>query len=324
MLKWLIRFFYLMIISIATIYVYGSANYSRLEAYYSDYMEEHLDDAQTYLKGINTLMGIDYYSNSAVYQYIQDEGDHQLTLGIYAIGVTLNDELYDGMMIYVSNVKIYEDNELIENPKLKITVTLDQSTYKSGEDFISTANVLFDPEKPFPYSYVPNVFLLYADNYLKVIDQEVYANIERISISYSNGDLDPEKNNELIYNESLLFLGSDEILSEAAYNKTDTLSLDPEDFKLSKQFAGDHPTAEELASLNLITERGDLGEYNYLIWRTMSIYVLIVGVLTYALFFHKIVRAKLQERRYQTKDGKPKEVNAQPIFKDIEYKEDGK
>lgn len=322
MLKWLIRFFYLMIISIATIYVYGSANYSRLEAYYSDYMEEHLDDAQTYLKGINTLMGIDYYNNSAVYQYIQNEGDHQLTLGIYAIGVTLNDELYDGMMIYVSNVEIYEDDILVENPKLKITVTLDQSTYKSGDDFISTANVLFDPEKPFPYSYVPNVFLLYADNYLKVIDEEIYANIERISISYSNGELDDA--GALVYNESLLFVGADELVSEAAYNKTDTLSLDPEDFKLSNQFAGDQPTAEELVLFNLVTERGDLGEYNYLIWRTMSIYVLIVGVLTYALFFHKVVRAKLQEKRYQSKDGKVKEVNAQPIFKDIEYKDDGK
>ncbi len=311
-----------MIISIATIYVYGSANYSRLEAYYSDYMEEHLDDASTYLKGINTLMGIDYFSNSAVYQYNQNDGDHQLTLGIYAIGVTLNDDLYDGFMIYVSNVKIYENDELIEDPKLKITVTLDQNTYKSGEDFLSTATVLFDPAKPFPYSYVPNVFLLYADNYLKVPEQDVYANIERISISYSNGDLDED--GALVYNESLLFLGSDEIISEAAYNKTDTLILNPEDFKLSNQFSGEQPTDEEIATFNLITDRGDLREYNILIWRTMIIYVLIVGTLTYALFFHKVVRAKLQEKRYQAKDGKSKEVNAQPIFKDIEYKDDGK
>ena len=322
MLKWLIRFFYLMIISIATIYVYGSANYSRLEAYYSEYMEEHLDDAQTYLKGINTLMGIDYYSNSAVYQYSQNEGNYQLTVGIYAIGVTLNDELYDGMMIYISDVKIYEDNEQVVDPKLKITVTLDQNTYKSGEGFVSTATVLFDPAKPFPYSYVPNVFLLYADNYLKVVGEDIFANIDRISIAYSNGAVD--SNNALVYNESLLFLGSDELISEAAYNKTDTLILNPEDFKLSNQFAGDQPTAEELASLNLITDRGDLREFNYLIWRTMTIYVLIVGALTYVLFFHKIVKAKLQEKRYLSKDGKAKEVNAEPIFKDVEYKDDGK
>jgi hypothetical protein len=322
MLKWLIRFFYLMIISIATIYVYGSANYSRLEAYYSEYMEEHLDDAQTYLKGINTLMGIDYYSNSAVYQYIQNSGDHQLTVGIYAIGVTLNDELYDGMMIYISNVKIYENDELVVDPKLKITVTLDQSTYKSGEEFISTATVLFDPAKPFPYSYVPNVFLLYADNYLKVEGEDIYANIERISIAYSNGDLD--SNNALIYKESLLFLGSDELISEAAFNKTDDLILDRDDFQLSKQFEGSQPTAEELAMFNLVTERGDLREFNYLIWRTMTIYVLIVGALTYVLFFHKMVKAKLQEKRFQSKDSKTKEVMAEPIFKDIEYKDDGK
>ncbi|MDO9629953.1 MAG: hypothetical protein Q7I99_08640 [Acholeplasmataceae bacterium] len=322
MLKWLIRFFYLMIISIATIYVYGSANYSRLEAYYSDYMEEHLDDAQTYLKGINTLMGLDYYSNSAVYQYVQDSGNHQLTVSIYAIGVTLNNELYDGLMIYVNNVKIREEGVLVENPKLKITVTLDQSTYKSGDDFISTATVLFDPDKAFPYSYVPNVFLLYADNYLKVVNQDIYANIERISISYSNGTLDDK--NALVYNDSLLFLGTDIIASEAAFNKTNDLVLNPDDFRLSKQFAGEQPTAEELLSFNLITDRGDLGEYNILIWRTMIIYVLIIGALTYVLFFHKIVKAKIQEKRYQTKDDNKKEVNAVPIFKDIEYKDDGK
>ncbi len=322
MLKWLIRFFYLMIISIATLYVYGSANYSRLEVYYSEYMEEHLDDAQTYLKGINTVMGIDYYSNSAVYQYIQNEGNHQLTVSIYAIGVTLNNELYDGMMIYINNVKIYEDNELVVHPKLKITVTLNQSTYKSGDDLISTATVLFDPAKPFPYSYAPTVFLLFKEDYLKVKDEDIYANIDRISIAYSNGSVDT--NNALVYNDSLLFLGSDEIISEAAFNKTDTLALEPLDFQLSKQFAGDKPTADELALFDLVTERGDLSEFNYLIWRTMTIYVLIVGVLTYVLFFHKFVKAKLQEKKYQSKDGKVKEVNAEPIFKDIEYKNDGK
>ncbi|MDI6452961.1 hypothetical protein [Peloplasma aerotolerans] len=323
MFKWVIRFLYIMIISIATIYVYGSANYSRLEAYYADHMADSIDDTTTYLEGINTIMGLDYFSSNPIYQFKQDSGDYQFTLGIYAIGVTLENQLYDGLMVFVNNVRIVENNEVIEHPKLKIVVALDQSTYKSGDDRLNTATVLFDSEKVFPYSYVPAVFLLDADGYLQrqVENSEeiIQAHISQISIAYSNGT--KNDTGALVYNDSLLFVSSMEPYGEAAFVKTTDLAIDTNEYRLSTQFEGSQPTDAELATFNLNTNRGNLGDYNNLIWRTMAIYILITGVITYFLFFHKGVRERKQAKRYLQKDGETRTVTAQPIFKDTEENE---
>ncbi len=328
MLKWVLRFFYLMIIMVATVYVYGSANYSRLEAYYAEYMNDYVDDEATYLEGINTLMNIDYHQESPAYTYVATSDTHKFTLSIFAIGVTLDDTLYDGMMIFVNDVDITEDGTPVQNPKLKIEVTLSDDTYLSGEEKVNTATVLHDPEKPFPYSYVPALFLLYADNYLLIpqvegsTDPLSYATVEQISIAYSNGETDED--GALVYNDTLLFIGAGSELADAAYNKKSDLIIDNTTLQLSENFAGDQPTEVEMTTFGLNANRGDLTEFNGVIFRTMAIYVLIVLALTYVLFFHKMVMDKVRSKRMgEANQNKPKVEEA--IFKDIEYpKEDGK
>jgi len=324
MLKWLVRFLYIMIISIATVYVYGSANYSRLEAYYTEYMQEALDDTDTYLEGINTLMGIDYYREISSVSYTSLDDQYQMTLGIYAIGATFNDTLYDGVMIFVNDVVITENGEIISDPILKLSVKLSEPTYKSGETFTDVATVVFDPTKEFPYSYVPAVFLLKADNYLKIVDSDVIATLDRLTIAYSIGETDESGAYE--YNETLLFAGADELISDAAHIKIDDFMITTESFSISALLEGDQPTEAEITTLGLVTARGDLKEFNGLIWRTMIIYALVVIALTYVLFFNKYVMEKIKEKR-ASKDpmGPKKIIDAEPIFKDIDHsKEDGK
>lgn len=323
MLKWLVRFLYIMIISIATVYVYGSANYSRLEAYYSAYMQDSLDDTDTYLKGINTLMGIDYYKEISSMSYTSDDDQFALTLGVYAIGATFNETLYDGVMIFVNDVVITQGGERLVDPILKLSVTLSEPTYKSGDTFIDVATVIFDPTKEFPYSYVPAVFLLKADNYLKVIDSEIVAMIERLSVAYSDGTTDDDG---IVYSDTLLFMGASEVIADAAHIKISDFDVATDSYSLSELFAGTQPTETEIASLGLVTTRGDLAEFNGLIWRTMIIYALIVLALTYVLFFHKFVMEKIAEKRsIAPASGDKKIINAEPIFKDVDpTKEDGK
>jgi hypothetical protein len=317
-----------MIIMVATVYVYGSANYSRLEAYYAKYMNDYVDDEAAYLEGINTLMNIDYHQETPAYTYIATSETHTFTLSIYAIGVTLDDQLYDGMMIFVNDIDITEAGTPVENPKLKIEVTLSDDTYLSGEEKVNTATVLHDPDKPFPYSYVPALFLLYADNYLLIPEEEgsteepSYATIEQITLAYSNGETDED--GALVYNDTLLFIGADMELADAAYNKLSDMSIDNTTLQLSANFSGDHPSEAEMITFGLNATRGDLGEFNLVIVRTMAIYVLIVLALTYVLFFHKMVMDKVRSKRLDTTNSsKPKVEEA--IFKDIEYpKEDGK
>jgi hypothetical protein len=324
MLKWLVRFLYIMIVSIATVYVYGSANYSRLEAYYTKYMQESLDDTTTYLKGINTLMGIDYYREISSVSYASPDDQYQMTLGIYAIGATFNDTLYDGVMIFVNDVVITESGEQLINPILKLSVKLSEPTYKSGETFTDVATVIFDPTKEFPYSYVPAVFLLKADNYLKVIDSDVIATIERFSVAYSSGETNDA--GAYIYSEILLFAGANEVIADASHLKISDFDITTDSYSISALLEGDQPSEAEIQTLGLITVRGDLKEFNGLIWRTMIIYALVVLALTYVLFFNKYVMDKIKEKRTVVpSSGVKKFVDAEPIFKDIDSnKEDGK
>ena len=328
MLKWILRFFYIMIIMIATVYVYGSANYSRLEAYYATYMNDYVDEESVYLEGINTLMNIDYHQEIPSYTFTGTSDTHEFTLSVYAIGVTLDDTLYDGMMIFVNDIMIIENGTLVDNPKLKIEVTLSDDTYLVGEEKTNVATVLHDPEKPFPYSYVPGLFLLFADNYLLLPQAEGsteplhYATIESISLAYSNGTTDED--GALVYDDTLLFLGTKVEVADAAYNKLSNLNIENHLLQLSENFQGEQPSENELSTFGLNTTRGDLSEFNGEIIRTMAIYGIIVLALTYVLFFHKFVMDKVRMRRIDmSNDKKPKVEDA--IFKDIEYpKEDGK
>jgi hypothetical protein len=321
MLKWVGRILYVMVISLLSLQVYSFAYYSKLQEYYTDNVAENINNDELFLNGVNTLMGIEYYRNSPIlYEYIKDTGDYQLTVRAYAVGIMSNNEYYDGFIILVNDVRIVEDSVVVENPIIKISVELDANTLNVDNELTNRGSIFFDSEQPFAYYNVPVLFLFDAEDYLKVPDQDTFANLTRIEVNYSNRDLDED--DVLIYNESPLFLGTTAATSESAFNKDATLSINSNDYRLRAQFADDVPTDAEIASFNLVTDRGDLSPYNWTVWRTMIIYGIIVAGVTYLLFFHKKVREHYKTRNYGIKKDGTETVDAEPIFKDIDYKDE--
>jgi hypothetical protein len=298
MLKWILRILYIMILSVATMYVFGSSNYSRLTLYYEKYMEDHLNDSAVYLEGINTIMNLDYHKEiMAPKTYTSADGKKELTLNFYAIGATLDKEFYDGLMIFVNNIKIETDDGLIEKPILKIEVLLSGKSYDTPEGKSEIATIEYNPTKEFPYSYVPIVFLLKADKYLLIPSTDTtpvtYATVEAIFISYGVlGD-----DGKINYDQTLLFSGSNTILEDPSYIKADDFIIDEASYSLSEQFEGSRPTSEEIEQFGLITARGDLREFNGVVWKNMIIFTLVATALTYVLFFHKIFWEKIRERK---------------------------
>ena len=324
MLKWFLRITYIMILSIATMYVFGSSNYSRLTDYYEKYMMDYINDTEVYLEGINTVMNLDYHKEIITAKtYTSQDEKMTLTLNFYAIGATVDKKLYDGLMIFVNNVRIENEDGVLINPILKIEVLLSDETYKSETGKSNIAVVEYNPTQKFPFSYVPIIFLLNAENYLLIDDDsdiDAYATIESISISYGVMDADGIVN----YDPTLLFIGSDTILEDPAYIKANDFQIDESLFDLKSLFAGDRPTDQEIESLGLITTRGSLTEFNYIIWKNMAIFGVVVIALTYVLFFHKIVWQKIQERKQVDK---PVVIKQKPdqIFNDVDDKQkDGK
>lgn len=323
MLKWILRFFYIMIISVATLYVYGSANYGRLEEYYAKYMADEIDNDNVYLKGINTLMNLEYYQETPLYTFVSDSETQHIKVSVYAVGIKNDDVYYDGIMIFVNELEIYEDSELVEKPIIKITAHLSDKTYKFDDELTDAPFVVFDSTKEFPYSYAPTLFLVYAEDYLLIPETENYATIDRISVAYSNGDR--SEDGQYVYNTTLLFAGASEEVAEAAFNKASDLVLNEASFRLTETY-GEELSSDEIATLNLVTERGSLNEFNGVIVKTMLVYGLIVIALTYVLFFHKFVVEKIRQKREASKPVIAKEPTKEQeaIFQDIEYKEDDK
>ncbi|MDY0295629.1 MAG: hypothetical protein RBQ71_07485 [Acholeplasmataceae bacterium] len=322
MLKWILRFFYIMIISVATLYVYGSANYGRLEAYYAKYMAEQIDNDQLYLEGINTLMNLEYHQETPVYTYVSESDTHFVKLSVYPIGISNEGTYYDGVMIFINQLAIYDDGVLVEKPILKITAHLSDATYKLNDELIDNPSVVFDSTKEFPYSYAPTLFLVYADDYLKIPETETFATIDMITVEYSTGARGED--GQYAYDTTMLLIATDSEAPEAAYNKATDMVLNESSFRLTESF-GDDLSAEEIETLGLNVTKGSLKEFNGVIVKTMSIYGLIVIALTYIIFFHKFVvekiRAKRLDKQQEMKEpGKEQEA----IFQDIEYDEDGK
>jgi len=315
MLKWVGRILYIIMISLLSLQIYSYAYYSKLQEYYMDHVEENLNNNEAYLNGINTLMGIDYYRESPIlYSFSSTAGDYQFSVNVYAVGVNAKDLYYDGLMIFVNNVSITKDSAVIEDPILKISVELDQATLLVGEELSDTGSIYFDPSQPFAYYNVPVLFLFDADDYLKVPDEDAFAVINRILVEYSDGEKDED--NALIFDDSALFIASREVISDAAYHKDTTLTINVDDYRLRDDFADQIPTDAEIIAFGLNADHGDLDAYNWTVWKIMLIYITLVIVVTYLLFFHKMVREHFKTKNYIPRNNTGNTITAEPIFKD--------
>lgn len=328
MMKWIGRSVYMLAIVFISVIIYRYAYTAKLQEYFDAEIRDHINDDEVLLIGLNTLLTIDYYRESPVlYQYVSDAGDYQFTLSSYAIGITYADESYDGLMFVVNDVKIIEDGELLENPVLKITVNLSNKTLLVEEELANIGSVYYDPLLPFSIYNVPALFLFNAENYLLISNDDEnanpeYASIENITIEYSNGQANED--NGYAFNEIPLFVGSKVEYRDAAYIKDSTFNIDPDLYQLSDDFGSDGVTSADIATYNLVTDQDDLTPYNGSIWRIMGIYVLLIIVITYFLFFHKMVMSRSQYKKSLAQ----KEIadkNPEAIFKDSDIDtKDGK
>ncbi len=325
MMKWIGRSIYILVLLFISVSVYRIAYTAKLQNYYEAEIKDNMDDQETLLRGLNTLLTINYYRESPVlYHYESATGDYQFDLSTYAIGITADKKPYNGMMFVINNIKIKKNGELLENPIIKMSVTLSDATLLVNKDFSNTGSVYYDPAQPFSIYNVPALFLFDAENYLQVPDTtDQFASIEKITLEYSDGKLNNDK--ELLFDEVMLFVGSKTEYQGAAHFKDNSFAIDQSFYQINAQFGADGLTQDDIDNFNLVTEQDDLSPYNGAIWSILSIYVVAVSVVTYFLFFHKYVRARLQAKKEESYQGSSNN-KSETIFKDepFDSKKDGK
>ena len=317
MMKWIGRSIYVLAIVFISVVVFRLAYTAKLQEYYDTEVRENMDDDEKLLKGLITSLTIDYYQETPkLYEYISDEGDYQFNLSAYAIGISYGEEKYDGLMFVINDIMIREDDELIENPIIRMSVTLSHQTLLVNEEYQNNGSIIFDPVLQFSIYNVPALFLFDAPNYMLIPNEDenaepAYASIETLTLEYSNGETND--NGSYVFDEIPFFVASTEEYRDAVHDdhKDSNFQIDPESYRLSDDFGTDGLTDDDIAAFNLITEKDDLSAYNGVMWRIMLVYVLVVVVITYFLFFHKYVRQRLQMKKQQ--DIK---VSKEAIFKD--------
>ena len=119
MMKWIGRSIYILLITFVSVTVFRIAYTAKLQKYYETEIKDSINDEDTLLRGLNTLLQINYYrEDPLLYQYQNATGDYQFNLAMYAIGITAEKNQYDGMMLVINNLKITEKDENVVSPIL--------------------------------------------------------------------------------------------------------------------------------------------------------------------------------------------------------------
>lgn len=312
MLKWLGRFIFIMFVFVATVPVLRYAEYSRLEAFYVDNLKGNENDNDAYLVGISTMFGMDYIQNEPIKPTVTGSGDQLFTLNMHLLGVTENKVPLNGLLLYVNNVVIKENGEIVKDPIIRIAVELSQNSIKNSDGvYVNRDEVEIDPLKTFA---IPMLFIADTEDYL--LKDGIYSDIIRVEVSYSNR----EKNDQgkYIYNPSYLYLATSTLSSEPAFNKESSFTLTQAEYQLRESFAGDQPTDSEIETFGLLTNKLNITKYNWVIWRTVILYSLVVVVFAYFMFFHKKVMERRRAKDYVPRPNDGSVTLNEPLFKDID------
>lgn len=331
MLKWIGYTLYMILVFFLTLMIDQAAGMSKYQEFHKDEMKPYInEDVDAYLLGVQTILQTDYISLTPIYEQHISSGDYQLSIGVYPFGVTSGDTSRSGFILLVNNVEIYHQHTgetmstLVEDPVLRISVVLDEETFDINGTTSKRANVYYRDSLVFTPTNVPFFVFLDGEGTNYDTENETYANIEKIIVSYSVGEI---VNEDYIFYD---FFVASKVTHEPAvqgnqkFDQPGDFTLENSDYRLNEQFAGDTPTEQEIIDFNLLLERGSLSAYNYLVWRAYIFYFLGVAVVTYFLFFHRKVMEKRRNKRSQLIQEKREQSQetVDAIFKDVEPKDD--
>ena len=325
LLKWVGRFLFMMLVMFAALYVIQLGYISRNNAFYESEVKDYWNDNQTFLEGVATLQYLDYYQEDPIYTFNANTEQTTFDVNIYAVGITYEEVFYNGFMVFVNNVVIYDDDILVENPLLLITVNLTEDTILVDDVYSDQGSVLFNPDSDVFYSNTPVLMLFDVDGNLineqdtDDTDDDVYALLSKITIDYTDGTVEDD-DTYLYHSEEVggqaLFVASTTTVEAPALYSDDTLSVTQSDYQLSDQFIGDTLSEDDVVALGLNTNHGDLNDYNWQLWRTVILYILAVIVITYFIFFHKHVMLKIRNK-HESDNDHSNSTPVEAIFKDV-------
>lgn len=308
MLKWFLRILYFIVIAVLSLQVYGYGYFQQLEAYYKDNLEPYLEDEVTYMEGMNTLLGLSYFSENAdLFDVSITEGDIQYRFSIRTVGAVTEDVGVDGYAMMISDIDITHEGNVLERSIIKMTVEMTDDTFLVDGNYTNIKTLIYDIDNPFSFQNIPVFFMFDYDGYNVIPESESFADIARIEILYGwvNDDV-------YEFSPVPIFLATQMPNNEAALYKTTDFSIS-NDYRLMQLFENNRPDEIQIATYQLNTTRDDINAYSYILTRIIVIFLVAVFVVTYFLFFHGSVMRYYKKKKAMRL---PKNEMNQSIFKD--------
>ena len=308
MLKWFLRILYFIVIAVLSLQVYGYGYFQQLEAYYKDNLEPYLEDEVTYMEGMNTLLGLSYFSEDAnLFDISITEGDIQYRFSIRTVGAVTNDVGVDGYAMMISDIHITHEGNILERPIIKMTVEMSDDTFLVDGNYTNLKTLIYDIDNPFSFQNIPVFFMFDYDGYNVITETEAFAEITRIEILYGWVN-----DNVYEFSPVPIFLATQAPSNEAALYKTSGFSIS-NDYRLMQLFDENTPDEIQIATYQLNTTRDDINAYSHILTRIIVIFLVAVFVVTYFLFFHGSVVRYYKKKKAMRQ---PKIKNNNSIFKD--------
>ncbi|VEU81100.1 hypothetical protein [Haploplasma axanthum] len=311
MFKWILRVLYAVLVVIVGFQMYATATNNKNQEFFkkevlSTYEEGNIDDIVS--KSMTAWQSTNYIEKPLYHFSSSEETDYTFDIGIYSFKVGRKDEVRYGFMIYVYNLEVKNlENKLDDysayekNPGL-LGLNVLIMGQESNSFIEENLAIVFDGKELKGNVFGPIYLNTGDENYFSYrIDQSSEKKMNQVkTISFSIVDATKETNGRKLNKFAEITANND---LEDKYID-DTMALGDREYLNTNKFNGDasyykdinetyNGTSDSVATVDTTV----LSKYNYVVTRTMLLYVGAIILSTFLLFFFKPLMEKLRTKK---------------------------
>jgi len=313
MMKIIVRIMYGILVLLTGFVVFSDASFQRTQNFYFDSATKNLENnLPEFVHDTMLITGSNRFLKEPIYRLRSEDNEFSFNLTIYHFQQIKNENISSGIMFYVSNL---ETNEEIDGISFRFKSEVSNLFVDTNiTTKINEENVKGNVIDPILFSFDEDTGFIFNDSNNKKITLPEIKEIELRTLTIEDGDINIDKDvfaiikhsnhHDIESSNEFQFVRKGNILEINSFtgNILDYQSLD-EKYELS---SGEN-------NVYTTTNLEKIQPYNYLVTRTMSIYIGVVLVSTYLLFFLKPTIDRFKEIKAQKKQKDNKENDAKSI-----------
>lgn len=315
MMKIVVRIMYGILVLLMGFVVFSDSSFQRTQKFYFDSATDNLKEGKLteFVHDTMLITGSNRFLNEPIYRVISEDSKYSFNLTIYHFQQIRNKKIDSGIIFYISNFKSTEEVDGISLRFISNTSNIFADTNMTT--IINNENVGGNVVDPIIFNFSEKAGFVFnnVNNESIVLSQIVEIELRTLTIENDEMEVDNEVFAVIKHNEHHDINNSNEFqfIRNGDILELNNFSGNILDYK---ELDDKYLNQEENNNIYTITDLTKLEPYNYVITRTMGIYIAIALVGTYILFFLKPTINKIKELR----DRKQVEENEEKDVKNVD------